>query len=645
MTVERVSELPAGLPEEVYTFGPPEAVFTGKRYGPVQRLVETAIVAALLLGVGYWVFLQYERFLQEDGFYPRGLQVFQLLLILFPIAIVLGEVFGKPSRIALHTAIVYPDRLVCIAKQGSPWTFFTYTRGQLFEKPGKVKVLQWNKIVRVRQEASVVPGWLRPKLQHRFTLSTRRGREIVLQGDFSLYEDDMVVLGGRIQKEVTALLLPSAEREFHAGHTLNFGTLSAHRSGLRTRDGEIAWQAISRVKVDRGEISVTPAGPHAGAPRTVARVGEVDNLYVLLGLMKETVGIPVEMGSLAPTPSAAVITPSRRRHVVVVPPIPVLFVILIALYAGAFGGLSRWFYLVNGAELSRDGLRLYLGCDDGSVRVWDTESGRVVAVLHGHGARVDCVAASPDGRHLASGSGDWRIHIWDLDTGEPVLTLKGHQGEIRSLAYSPDGRRLASGSEDHSVRIWDTESGQELRMLHEQTSRVWSLAFHPDGRQLASAAWRSARTERALESKVIVWDTETGRVKFAIPDAEDSVAYTPEGDRLLAGGKEGKVYDARTGKELATLKGHPHPVKQVAVSRDGKRFASLSTSTNKGGSSSTLKIWDGGGLAELHSHRFPGSLERRIAFTPDGTALVTVNYSGEIRKVHTDGAAPVPAKQ
>jgi hypothetical protein len=465
-----------------------------------------------------------------------------------------------------------------------------------------------------------------------------------LQGDFSLYEDDLVVLGGRIQKEVTAHLLPAAEREFHAGHTLEFGTLSAHRSGLRTRDGEISWQAISRVKVDRGEITVTPAGPHAGAPWTVARVDEVDNLYVLLGLMKETVGIQVEMGALAPPRRVPVAIPTRRRHVVVVPPIPVLFVILIALYAGAFGGVSKWFYMVDGVELSRDGLRLYLGCDDGSVRVLDTESGRVVAVLHGHGAAVDCVAASPDGRHLASGSNDRRIRIWDLDTGEPVLTLNGHQGEVRSLAYSRDGRRLASGSEDRSVRIWDTESGQELLALHGQTSRVWSVAFHPDGRQLASAAWHYARTEQALESKVIVWDTDTGQVKFTIPGAENCVAYTPDGDRLLAGGKEGKIYDARTGKELATFKGHPNPVNQVAVSRDGKRFASLSTSIQRGGSNSTLKIWDGDGLAELQSQRFRGSLERRIAFTPDGMVLVAVNYS-EMRKVPIDDAAPVPAKQ
>jgi hypothetical protein len=644
MTAEKVAELPADLPVEVYTFGRPEAVFAGKRFGPVQRVVETAIVAGLLLAVGYWVFLQYQRFLLEDGFYPRGSQVFQLLLILFPIAIVLGEVW-KPSRIALHTAIVYPDRLVLVGKQGSPWTFFTHTRGQLFEKPGKVQVLQWDKIVRVRQDVSIVPGLLRPKVQHRFTLSNRRGREIVLQGDFSLYEDDLVVLGGRIQKEVTAHLLPAAEREFHAGHTLNFGTLSAHRSGLRTRDGEISWHAISRVKVDGGEVTVTPTGPPAGPPRIVARVGEVDNLYVLLGLIKETARIPVEMGALAPSPSTLVAIPTRRRHVVVVPPIPVLLVILIAMYAGAFGGLSGWFYMVGGAELSRDGLRLYVGCDDGSVRVLDTESGRVVSVLHGHGAGVDCVAASPDGRHLASGSSDRRIRIWDLDTGKPVLTLRGHQGEVRSLAYSPDGRRLASGSEDRTVRIWDTDSGQELLALHGQTSRVWSVAFHPDGRQLASAAWRYARTEQALESKAIVWDTETGQVKFTIPDAEDCVAYTPDGDRLLAGGKEGKVYDARTGKQLATFKGHPNPVNQVAVSRDGKQFASLSTSTQRGGWTSTLKIWDGDGLAELQSHRIPGSLERRIAFTSDGTALLTVNHSHEIRKVHAGGTAPVPAKQ
>ena len=101
------------------------------------------------------------------------------------------------------------------------------------------------------------------------------------------------------------------------------------------------------------------------------------------------------------------------------------------------------------------------------------------------------VAFSPDGKRLASASDDGTVKVWDVETGQETLTFKGHTGVVKSVAFSPDGKRLASASEDRTVKVWDAGTGQETPHPHGARRPVsLSVAFSPDGKRLASAASR-----------------------------------------------------------------------------------------------------------------------------------------------------------
>ena len=70
-------------------------------------------------------------------------------------------------------------------------------------------------------------------------------------------------------------------------------------------------------------------------------------------------------------------------------------------------------------------------------------------------------------------------------------------------------------------------------------------------------------------------------------DGVSSVAFSPDGKRIASGSKDKtvKVWDAETGQEVLTLKGHPNWVTSVAFSPDGKRIVS-------GCPANTVKVWD-----------------------------------------------------
>jgi tetratricopeptide (TPR) repeat protein len=123
-----------------------------------------------------------------------------------------------------------------------------------------------------------------------------------------------------------------------------------------------------------------------------------------------------------------------------------------------------------------------------------------------------------------------------------------------------------------------------------------------------------------------VWDARTGQETLTLKghtSLVSGVAFSPDGGRLASASYDQtvKVWDARTGQETLTLKGHTLGVSGVAFSPDGQRLASASLDQ-------TVKVWDartGQETLTLKGHTSP---VWGVAFSPDGQRLASASKDG-----------------
>ncbi|MFI2241689.1 nSTAND1 domain-containing NTPase [Streptomyces chrestomyceticus] len=278
---------------------------------------------------------------------------------------------------------------------------------------------------------------------------------------------------------------------------------------------------------------------------------------------------------------------------------------------------------VKTVAFSPDGTSLASGSDDGTVRLWNTGTGRSRTVSDataaGHRTGPNTVAFTPDGRTLATADGEGTVRLQDTGTGRTRATLPGHASAVTSMAFTPDGRTLATGSWDTTVRLWDTRELTARTVLTDHSDRIKAVAFSPDGRTLATAGDDGA---------VKLRDAATGEPRTTLADRSDVVvtlAFSPDGSTLATGSDDGTVRlrAPDDGATRTVLSGHTDAVTSVAFSPDGSTLASSSDD-------GTVRLWETrtGKSGAALSGNAGGTTA--IAFGPGGRTLATGSADGAL---------------
>ncbi len=230
------------------------------------------------------------------------------------------------------------------------------------------------------------------------------------------------------------------------------------------------------------------------------------------------------------------------------------------------------------------------------------------------GGVTNPMAQNADGMVLAVPNGT-DVVLFEARTGKHLRTLPGARGggkinaRCLCVAFSREGKQLASGGRDPKVKVWNTRTGELVHDLQAPTNVIESVAFSPEGDRLAAGGGPD-------DGLVIVWDLSKGQEVFARKEHTSyvrSIDYSPDGKWLASAGADGvvKVWDAKADKLERTFQGFtPGLFLSVAFSLDGKRLAA--------GSDAELKVWNTETFAETLARPTPAGW---VAFAPDGRTL------------------------
>ncbi len=277
----------------------------------------------------------------------------------------------------------------------------------------------------------------------------------------------------------------------------------------------------------------------------------------------------------------------------------------------------------NGREIATAG-------DDGVIRLWDASSFRLTRVLRGHAGAIYALDYWTDSTLLASAGWDGKVKVWDLKGDDRSLTFDAGAKQFAvAFAPEPTPKYLAAAGEDGVVRIWNlgTRELAKSRLDHQSPdparAAVRSLSYAPSGSGEFVSAGFDGKIRFYRTSGTI--DTRDAYVRKAL-----RVAYSPDGTRVVTAGSDAelgaaKVWDVKNGTSRL-LTGHRDYVVSASWSADSKRIV-----TGGGGRDKSVNLWDADSGRLLAS--FAGHQEdiEAVAFFPGGTRLISASEDKTIK--------------
>jgi WD40 repeat protein/serine/threonine protein kinase len=260
------------------------------------------------------------------------------------------------------------------------------------------------------------------------------------------------------------------------------------------------------------------------------------------------------------------------------------------------------------------------------VRLYDAATGRERASLGPHEWIVGGITVSPDGKRICTrkvgpGNGPDTVYLWDAETGRLVAKLIDHKAQV-TVRFSNDSKLLATASAypENLVRLCDAATGKLLHTLSGHTNSASRLCFSPDGAELATAS---------IDQTARLWDVKTGAAKAVLRGHSAElvdVTFSPDGRRLVTSALDHtiRLWDAATGDLITVLRGHGANVSGQQFTPDGARLISFAAD-------GTVRIWDVALLERNGVLRGHSSFVYDVAFSPDGAHVASAAWDGTAR--------------
>ena len=192
---------------------------------------------------------------------------------------------------------------------------------------------------------------------------------------------------------------------------------------------------------------------------------------------------------------------------------------------------------------------------------------------------------------------DGTVRVWDVGSGN-VHEIKLEE-EIAYYPFSPVGKKMVTCNRDGIVRTWDIDTGKKLQ--------EWKLEgsfyiFSPDEKKIVTAGGKEFR----------IWDAESGKELYKLPEVEGYFrGFSPDGKKIVTVSENipCRLWDAESGKKLQEFKLEGR-FYHDGLTPDGKRIITICDER-------TLHIWDLESGEELKLEGYFSAL------SPDGKKIAT----------------------
>jgi len=302
---------------------------------------------------------------------------------------------------------------------------------------------------------------------------------------------------------------------------------------------------------------------------------------------------------------------------------------------------------------SHDGSCVATTAKDGTLRVWDPDTGKALCSFPGHN-KVNAFGLSYDDKRIVWPGTDGSVRVGAIPSGKVLLTLP--HPKARGAVFSPDGKRIYSRSSD-AAKVWDAADGrlQGEGRAPKAAERVW-YGFGPDGEHVLSLSkgvlclWRV--WDGQLEGKIdthrqdvfdVTWPEDGSRITSHHETPPIEVQWDPPAG--LSSGRRRpspvasrssrhvrdwavrvrgpghpdvppgmvRVIDAGTKETRARFRGHVGGIQSTMMLPDGRRFVTCSEDD-------TCKVWDAYAVDDVMTWRH-GEGVHFAAFSPDGKRI------------------------